>query len=79
MLEPRNWLKPHNAQNWKTSVDWLSAERIDPQSAEDNINFSHDALNAEVRGKAEKDALLLNARKRLSEIGEQPADKLNLN
>ena len=72
-----DWLKPQNANNWKTSVDWLSAERLDPKYAEDNVNFTHDSASQEVRSKAEKDALLLNARKRLSEIGEQPPDRLN--
>ena len=40
--------------------------------------FHMDEMAAEVRQTAERDAPLINARKRLDEIGEAPADRINV-
>jgi len=75
-----DWCRPKNTQqnqNWKSKVDWLAADRVDPQSVEEVEEFQHEELTEETRKHAEKDATLINARKRLEEIGEQPGDRLN--
>lgn len=74
-----DWLKPKNAAaSWKSAVDWLAADRVDPQTKEETVSFNHEGLNQEVRQNAEKEALVLNARKRLDELGEAPPDRINL-
>ena len=59
-------------------MDWPTADRIDPESVEENAEFRCDEMTEGIRKTAEKDALLLNSRRRMDELGEAPTDRLNL-
>ena len=80
-VKTRNdWLKSKNAAaTWTSKVDWLGADRVDPQVKSDSTFFQLEELEEEVKKNADKEANMINAQKRLSELGLQPPDRLNPN
>ena len=54
------------------------ADRIDPESVEENTEFRCDEMAEDIRKSAEKDALLSNSRKRIEELREASGDRINL-
>ena len=73
-----DWLKPKNApKDWKSKVDWEELDRIDPRAA-DHLPSGFRAVQTEIKGELERDALLMKAKTKLREAqGEIAQDRLN--
>ena len=59
-----DWWRPKDAKNWKSKVNWLACDRIDPRSGAKTFKVKE--LEEEVTKSMEQDALLARAQDRLT-------------
>lgn len=74
-----HWAKPKDnkaAANWLSLVDWTLAGKVGP-SVVDQSEFSLAALEDEVKGVTEREAMLAAARAKLIDMTGRPEDRLN--
>ena len=77
---PSDWRKPTNAgKDWVSKVDWRASDTVDPDGdgSRPNSDFRLEALDDEVKAGMEHDALLAQARAKLNDPSEKPADRIN--
>ena len=58
-----DWSRPKDAKNWKSKVNWLACDRVDPRSGAKTFKVKE--LEEEVTKSMEQDALLARAQDRL--------------
>ncbi len=69
-----DWCRMGSVKNFKSKVDWAAAARIDPQQQE-GVRLRVRAVEDEVRGEMEREALLLKAQNKLAAV--ETPDPLN--